>query len=291
MRKYKKQFFQEKSRFSIYNVQNSSCKCYTTSMRSFWFNICHSKKCRFRLQTCDRLIFNKNVYKCQIISILIQKKHRKKIIRIHSPQCKMFIGHVIQILRALCCGSLLTAVTLSNAFLFFIFFFSHCFCTALFLLNHILFITIDWIQWHFCPKKRSFATTSTQDDTLEVCYSRYQPIGATFRGTIYSNTNYTVYFRPVRCNMLIVSGLYLVCIFPFFDCHGFGYHVFGCHGLHSFNLLLLSFSWYCAFVSLHYCDFFFPPFSARNYFSVAAPQCYDVSFDALYRWQCCSIVE
>ena len=126
---------------------------------------------------------------------------------------------------------------------YFFFFFSHCFCTALFLLNHILFITIDWIQHHFRQKKHVFATTSTQDDTLEVCYSRYQSIRAMFRGTIYRNTNYRVYFRPVCCNnILIVFGLYLVCIFPFFGCHGFGCHGFGCHGLHSFNLLLLFFS-------------------------------------------------
>jgi len=60
LRKYKNQFFQKKSKFSIYNVQNSSCAGYPTSVRSFWFNIYHSKKCRFRLQNCDRLIFNKN---------------------------------------------------------------------------------------------------------------------------------------------------------------------------------------------------------------------------------------
>ena len=109
---------------------------------------------------------------------------------------------------------------------YFLFFFSHCFCTALFLLNHILFITIDWIQHHFCQTKRVFTSTNTEDNTFKVCYSRYQPIRATFGSTIYSNTNYTVYFRPVRYNILIVVfGLYLVCIFPFF----------GCDGLHSFN--------------------------------------------------------
>ena len=100
---------------------------------------------------------------------------------------------------------------------FFILFFSrprfHCFCTALFLLNHILFITVDWIQYHFCQKKRAFATTSTRDDTFQVCYSRYQPIRVIFRGTICRITNYTVFFRPVRRNnILIVFGLYLVCI-------------------------------------------------------------------------------
>ena len=174
-----------------------------------------------------------------------KKTIAKKIIWVQSPQCKMFIVHVIQIPCALCCASLLTAVTLSNAFFFLFYFFSrprfHCFCTALFLLNHTLFITINWIQHHFCQKKHAFATTSTQDDTFQVCYSRYQPIRATFGITIYRNTNYTVYFRPVRCDIFIVFGLYLVCIFPFFGCHGFGCHVFGCHGLHSFNLLLLSF--------------------------------------------------
>ena len=113
---------------------------------------------------------------------------------------------------------------------FFISFFSrprfHCFCTALFLLNPTLFITINWIQHHFCQKKHAFATTSTQNDIFQVCYSRYQPIRATFRVTIYGNTNYTVYFWPVCYNILLfVYGLYLVCIFPFF----------GCHGLHSFN--------------------------------------------------------
>ena len=65
--------------------------------------------------------------------------------------------------------------------------------------------------------------------------------------------------------LFIVFGLYLVCIFPFFgcrglDCHGYGCCGFGCHELHSFNLSLFFFSWYCAFVCLLYCDLFFPPF-------------------------------
>lgn len=78
---------------------------------------------QYTLSTLSIANFNKNVYKCQIISILIQKNHRKKIIWVQSPQCKMFILHVIQIPCALCCGSLLSAVTLSNAFLFFYFYF------------------------------------------------------------------------------------------------------------------------------------------------------------------------
>jgi hypothetical protein len=150
----------------------------------------------------------------------------------HGAKCSVYTSFKF------CVLSLLAAVTLKNAYFFFFFQAPslHCFCTALFLLNHILFITIDWIQHHFRQKKHAFTTTSTQDDTFQVCYSRYQPIRAIFCGTIYSNTNnyYAVYFRPVRCNILIVFGLYLVCILsPFF----------GCHGLHSFNLLLLSFSW------------------------------------------------
>ena len=142
----------------------------------------------------------------------------------HSAKCSLYTSFKF---RVLCAAAAYWLQSPSATRFFFIFFFSHCFCTALFLLNHILFITINGVQHHVCQKKHAFATTSTQDDTFEVCYSRYQPIRSTFlRVTIYGNTNYTVYFRPVCYNILLfVFGLYLVCIFPFF----------GCDGLHSFN--------------------------------------------------------
>ena len=142
----------------------------------------------------------------------------------HSAKCSLYTSFRFRVLCAATAYWLQSPTAATRFFLFY--FFSHYFCTALFLLNHILFITFDWIQYHFRQKKHTFATTSTQDDMFQVCYSRYQPIGATFRVTIYSNPNYTVYFRPVCYNILLfVYGLYLVCIFSFF----------GCHGLHSFN--------------------------------------------------------
>ena len=140
----------------------------------------------------------------------------------HSAKCSLYTSFKFRVLCAAAAYCLQSP--LATRF-FFIFFFSHCFCTALFLLNHTLFITIDWIQHQFRQKKHAFTTTSTQDDTFQFCYSRYQPIRAIFCGTIYSNTNYTVYFRPARYDILFLFGLYLVCIFSFF----------GCHGLHSFN--------------------------------------------------------
>jgi len=127
-----------------------------------------------------------------------QKNHLGTVTTVQNVHCTRHSNSVCSVLRQLIdCSH-----PQQRVFIFY-FFFSHCFCTALFLLNHTLFITINWIQHHFRQKKHTFATTSTQDDIFQVCYSKYQPIGATFRGTIYSNTNYTVYFRPVRCNILI----------------------------------------------------------------------------------------
>ena len=149
----------------------------------------------------------------------------------HSAKCSVYTSFRFRVLCAAAAYWLQSPS--ATRFFLFIFFFLHCFCTALFLLNHILFITFDWIQHYFRQKKHAFANNNTQDDTFQVCYSRYQLKKATFRGILYSNTNYTVYFRPVCYNILLfLFGLYLVCIFPFF----------GCHGLHSFNLLLLFFS-------------------------------------------------
>ena len=130
----------------------------------------------------------------------------------HSAKCSLYTSFKFCVLCAAAAYWLQSP--LATRF-FFILFFSrprfHCFCTALFLLNHILFITIHWIQHHFRKKKHTFATTGTRDDTFQVCYSRYQLIKATFRGTLYSNTNYTVYFsRPVHYDIILVLfGLFV----------------------------------------------------------------------------------
>jgi hypothetical protein len=191
----------------------------------------------------------------------------------HSAKCSVYTSFKFRVL------SLLAVVTLSNASFFFFFQapFPPCFCTALFLLNHILFITFDWIQHHFRQKKHTFATTSTQDDIFQVCYSKYQPIGATFRGTIYSNTNYTVYFRPVRCNILIhcvwfVFGLYI----PLFWLPWIGLSwlwvlwvwLSWITFIQPFTIFFLVILRIRLFALLR---FILSPFSARNYFSVAVP--------------------